>query len=125
MGENAVHQFLNGVTLDAELVRDLAQPNRAFLVGHLGQAFLRVLGHRDSNSGAVFNLDGDLRRRGVSGANSGLPAVSAVFSQVPVHQWVLSFPKRLRYFLARDADLLDRVLKIFLNRVEKALRLCS
>ncbi|MEE9395416.1 MAG: hypothetical protein V3V31_00245 [Methylococcales bacterium] len=29
--------------------------------------------------------------------------------QVPVRQWVLSFPKRLRYFLARDADLLNRV----------------
>jgi hypothetical protein len=48
-----------------------------------------------------------------------------VFPQVPVRQWVLSFPKRLRYFLARDADLLDRVLRIFLNSVEKALLLCS
>ena len=48
-----------------------------------------------------------------------------VFPQVPVRQWVLSFPKRLRYFLARDADLLNRVLRIFLNSVEKALLLCS
>jgi hypothetical protein len=29
--------------------------------------------------------------------------VDEVFPQVPVRQWVLSFPKRLRYFLGRDA----------------------
>jgi len=50
--------------------------------------------------------------------------VDQVFPQVPVRQWVLSFPKRLRYFLARDADLLNRVLRIFLKSVEKALQLC-
>jgi len=50
--------------------------------------------------------------------------VDEVFPQVPVRQWVLSFPKRLRYFLARDADLLNRVLCIFLNSVEKALQSC-
>jgi len=50
--------------------------------------------------------------------------VDNVFPQVPVRQWVLSFPKRLRYFLARDADLLNRVLRIFLDCVEKALHSC-
>lgn len=50
--------------------------------------------------------------------------VDEVIPQVPVRQWVLSFPKRLRYFLARDADLLNRVLQIFLNSVEKALQSC-
>ena len=50
--------------------------------------------------------------------------VDHVFPQVPVRQWVLSFPKRLRYFLVRDADLLNRVLRIFLNSVEKALQSC-
>ncbi|MEE9355602.1 MAG: transposase zinc-binding domain-containing protein [Methylococcaceae bacterium] len=50
--------------------------------------------------------------------------VDHVFPQVPVRQWVLSFPKRLRYFLARDADLLNRVLRIFLDSVEKALHSC-
>ena len=34
--------------------------------------------------------------------------VEKVFAQVPVRQWVLSFPKRLRYFLARDSHLLNR-----------------
>jgi hypothetical protein len=33
--------------------------------------------------------------------------IDQVFPQVPVRQWVLSFPKRLRYFLARDSDLLN------------------
>ena len=47
-----------------------------------------------------------------------------VFPLVPVRQWVLSFPKRLRYFLARDGDLLNCVLRIFLNSVEKALLSC-
>ena len=50
--------------------------------------------------------------------------VDHVFPQVPVRQWVLSFPKRLRYFLARDADLLNRILRIFLDSVEKALHAC-
>ncbi|GAB4351696.1 MAG: hypothetical protein Kow0060_01100 [Methylohalobius crimeensis] len=50
--------------------------------------------------------------------------VDEVFPQVPVRQWVLSFPKRLRYFLARDADLLNGVLRMFLNSVEKALQSC-
>ena len=50
--------------------------------------------------------------------------VDHVFPQVPVRQWVLSFPKRLRYFLARDSELLNRVLRIFLNSVEKALHSC-
>ena len=50
--------------------------------------------------------------------------VDQVFPKVPVRQWVLSFPKRLRYFLALDADLLNRVLRIFLDSVEKALQSC-
>ena len=50
--------------------------------------------------------------------------VDQVFPQVPVRQWVLSLPKRLRFYLARDADLLNRVLRIFLHSVEKALQSC-
>ena len=50
--------------------------------------------------------------------------VDEVFAQVPVRQWVLSFPKRLRYFLVRDAGLLNRALRIFLNSIEKALQSC-
>ena len=57
-------------------------------------------------------------------AETAAHLVDHVFPQVPVRQWVLSFPKRLRYFLARDADLLNRVLRIFLDTVQKALQSC-
>jgi hypothetical protein len=30
-----------------------------------------------------------------------------VFPHLPVRQWVLSVPKRLRYFLQRDGDVQD------------------
>ena len=50
--------------------------------------------------------------------------VNEVFPQVPVRQWVLSFPKRLRYFLARDSDLLNHVLRIFLDGLVKVLQSC-
>jgi hypothetical protein len=51
--------------------------------------------------------------------------VDHVFPQVPVRQWVLSMPKRLRYFLHQDARLVNAVLRIFLAEVEAALRSCS
>ena len=48
--------------------------------------------------------------------------VDHVFPTVPVRQWVVSVPKRLRYFLARDARLLNRVVRIALSEVERAIR---
>ena len=45
--------------------------------------------------------------------------VDEVFPQVPVRQWVLSFPKQLRFYLASDANLRGSVLRIFLNSAEK------
>jgi hypothetical protein len=44
---------------------------------------------------------------------------------VPVRQWVCSLPKRLRYFLLHDAELVNQVLRVFLEEVEKALLACS
>lgn len=41
--------------------------------------------------------------------------VDHVFPQVPVRQWVLSFPKRLRYFLQSDPGLAGRVLALALR----------
>lgn len=38
-----------------------------------------------------------------------------IFPQVPVRQWVLSLPKRLRYFVHRDGELAGRVLKLWLR----------
>lgn len=51
--------------------------------------------------------------------------VDNVFPRLPVRQWVLSFPKRLRYFLRRDAKLAGRVLQVFLRAVEAKLRVAS
>jgi len=51
--------------------------------------------------------------------------VDHVFPRLPVRQWVLSFPKRLRYFLQRDADLASRVLRVFVRAVETKLRAAS
>ncbi len=48
--------------------------------------------------------------------------VDHVFPVVPVRQWVVSLPKRLRYFLVRDARLLNRVVRIALSEMERAIR---
>jgi len=45
-----------------------------------------------------------------------------VFPRLPVRQWVLSVPKRLRYFLQRDTALQGAVLRILLREVERCLR---
>jgi hypothetical protein len=45
-----------------------------------------------------------------------------VLPVVPVLQWVLAVPKRLRYFLHRDADLQGAALRLFLRVVEQHLR---
>ena len=44
-----------------------------------------------------------------------------VFSRLPVHQWVLSVPKRLRYFMQRDGAVLNMVLRIFLRVIAQSL----
>ena len=38
-----------------------------------------------------------------------------VFPRLPVRQWVLSVPKRLRYFMQRDGAVLNMVLRISLR----------
>jgi len=45
-----------------------------------------------------------------------------VLPDLPVRQWVLAVPKRLRYFLQRDADLQGAALRLFLRAVEQCLR---
>ena len=45
-----------------------------------------------------------------------------VLPPLPVRQWVLAVPKRLRYFLQRDADLQGTALRLFLRVVEPCLR---
>jgi len=45
-----------------------------------------------------------------------------VLPPLPVRQWVLTVPKRLRYFLHRDADLQGAALRLLLRVVEQCLR---
>ena len=44
-----------------------------------------------------------------------------VFPRLPVRQWVLSVPKRLRYFMQRDGAVLNMVLRIFLRVIAQSL----
>ncbi len=48
-----------------------------------------------------------------------------VIPRLPVRQWVLSVPKRLRYYLHSDPAVQNTALHIFLNAVERGLRQCS
>jgi hypothetical protein len=45
-----------------------------------------------------------------------------VFPRLPVRQWVLSVPKRLRYFMQRDGAVLNMVLRIFLWVIAQTLQ---
>jgi hypothetical protein len=45
-----------------------------------------------------------------------------VFPRLPVRQWVLSVPKRLRYFMQRDGAVLGMVLRIFLRVIAQTLQ---
>ena len=44
-----------------------------------------------------------------------------VFPRLPARQWVLSVPKRLRYYLQRDKGALNAALRIFLRVVRASL----
>ena len=45
-----------------------------------------------------------------------------VFPRLPVRQWVLSVPKRLRYFMQRDGAVLNMVLRILLRVIAQSLQ---
>ena len=45
-----------------------------------------------------------------------------VFPRLPVRQWVLSVPKRLRYYMQRDGAVLNMVLRIFLRVIAQSLQ---
>ena len=48
-----------------------------------------------------------------------------VLPQLPVRQWVLSLPKRLRPFLHHNPDIAGAVLRIFLRALRTTLRRTS
>jgi hypothetical protein len=45
-----------------------------------------------------------------------------VITRLTVRQWVLSLPKRLRYHLAPDPDILNTALHLFLGAIEQGQR---
>ena len=45
-----------------------------------------------------------------------------VFPRLPVRQWVLSAPKRLRYLMRRDGGVLNMVLRIFFRVIAQSLQ---
>jgi len=47
--------------------------------------------------------------------------VDNVFPKVPVRQWVLSLPKRFRYFLRHNEKFIRPILRIMINEIEKEL----
>ena len=55
-------------------------------------------------------------------AETAAHLVDHVFPPLPVRQWVLSVPKRLRYFLEREPAEASAVLHILLRVVEAHLR---
>jgi len=55
-------------------------------------------------------------------AETAAHLVDHVFPPLPVRQWVLSVPKRLRYFLERKPAAASAVLHILLRVVEAHLR---
>jgi len=102
----------------------------AFLdCGILARGFCRA---RCGNCGRDFVLAFSCKGRGICPSCNAKRMVQVgshladhVFPQVPVRQWVLSVPKRLRYFLHHDTELTGRVLRVFLRAVESKLRQCS
>ncbi len=50
-------------------------------------------------------------------AQTAAHLVDNIFPPLPVRQWVLSVPKRLRYFLEREPAALFRFVAVWLNPV--------
>jgi hypothetical protein len=55
-------------------------------------------------------------------AETAAHLVDHVLPRLPVRQWVLSVPKRLRYHLQHDHKALNSALRIFLDAIERHLR---
>jgi hypothetical protein len=47
-----------------------------------------------------------------------------VIPQIPVRQWVISFPKRIRHYLQTD-EILQKVLRIVAYEIKKKVIICS
>jgi hypothetical protein len=112
---------------DRQVPRFVQRELRSFLdCGILARGFLRV--HCDacrldrlvpfSCKGRGFCPSCGGRRM----VDTAAHLVDRVFPEVPVRQWVLSFPFALRYRLAYDSSLLGEVLKIFVPAIFASVR---
>jgi hypothetical protein len=103
----------DGVPMAAHIEREL----RGFLsCGILACGFARA---RCGGCGHDFLVAFSCKGRGICPActtrrmvETAARLVDHVFPQVPVRQWVITFPKRLRYVLHRDPALLNRLLAL-------------
>lgn len=113
----------DGVPIAPYIEREL----RGFLsCGILAHGFARA---RCGGCGHDFLVAFSCKGRGICPscttrrmAETAAHLVDQVFPRVPVRQWVITFPKRLRYFLHRDPALLNRLLPIVLRAIETRLR---
>jgi hypothetical protein len=113
----------DGFPVTAHVEREL----RGYLAcGILAHGFARA---RCSGCGHDFLVAFSCKGRGICPscttrrmAELAAHLVDQVFPKVPVRQWVITFPKRLRFFLHRDSALLNRVLRIVLRAIETRLR---
>ena len=55
-------------------------------------------------------------------AQTAMHLVEEVFPLLPVRQYVLSLPKMIRFYVARNNELLGKVLKIFTQEIERELK---
>ncbi|WP_413580750.1 transposase zinc-binding domain-containing protein [Bdellovibrio sp. HCB288] len=44
--------------------------------------------------------------------------VDAVIPEIPVRQWVLSFPFKMRFLMARNQGLMNKALKIYITEIQ-------
>ena len=94
--------------------------------GIFAHGFARV---RCDDCGDDFFVAFSCKGRGVCPSCNTRPMAEAaahltdhVFPRLPVRHWVLSVPKRLRYYLQRDKGALNAALRIFLRVVQQSLQ---
>jgi len=106
---------------------DLANLRRRFSISLKGATLAQLMRHASALhlSTRPFRLEMDefcpscnTRRMAEAAAH----LTDHVFPRLPVRQWVLSVPKRLRYYLQRDKGALNAALCIFLRVVQQSLQ---
>src|SRR3990167_10592969 len=84
---------------------------------HAGQRVSAPAHHSASAGRGVFHSCNTRRM-----AETAAHLTDHVFPRLPVRQWVLSVPKRLRYYMQREGPVLGMVLRIFLRVIAQTLQ---